>query len=124
MKLYEVISLQDFCNSVKDKNLPIKVAYKITQLMLQVEKESQFYSTEMKKIIDQYAQKKDGELVYTDDMTSIKIKAGFEEECAQKILELREFEVDLSAHSFSLNEISFLEITPAQLTYMMPLIKN
>lgn len=124
MKMYEVLALQSFYTSVQDKKMPIKTTYKLSRLASRVEKEIEFYSKEFAKIVDAYALKENGELVYSEDMTSIKIIPGKEDECSDKIMELKELEVDLSDFEFSLEEFENLELTLAEMSSILPLVKD
>lgn len=124
MKMYEVLALQNFYSSIHDKKLPIKTAYKLSRLAKRAEEESQFYQSQFQKIIDEYALKENGQLVYSEDMTSIKIIPGKEDECAAKLTELRELEVDMKDFEFSIEEFENLELTIAQMSSILPLIKN
>lgn len=124
MKLFEVLELQNFYSLIKDAKLPIKTTYKLTRLMRQVEQEIQFYQTEFAKIVEEYALKENGQYVYSDDMTSIKIITGKEEECGNKILELKNLDVDLSDFSFSIDEFEGLDLTISQLNSIIPLITD
>lgn len=124
MKMYEVLALQNFYISVQDKKMPIKTTYKLSRLASRVEKEIEFYSKEFAKIVDAYALKENGELVYSEDMTSIKIIPGKEDECSDKIMELKDLEVDLSGFEFSLEEFENLELTLAEMSSILPLVKD
>lgn len=124
MKLFEVLELQNFYSLIKDAKLPIRTTYKLTRLMRQVEQEIQFYQTEFAKIVEEYALKENGQYVYSDDMASIKIIAGKEEECGNKILELKNLDVDLSDFSFSIDEFEGLDLTISQLNSIIPLITD
>lgn len=124
MKMYEVLALQNFYTSVQDKKMPIKTTYKLSRLASRVEKEIEFYSKEFAKIVDAYALKENGELVYSEDMTSIKIIPGKEDECSDKIMELKDLEVDLSDFEFSLEEFENLELTLAEMSSILPLVKD
>lgn len=124
MKLYEVLSIQNFYNLVQDAKLPIKTIYKLTRLMRRVEEETRFYQTEFAKIVDEYARKENGELVYSDDMTSIKIIEGKEDECSAKIIELKNLEIDLSEFKFSIEEFEKLELSINDMYGILPLITD
>ena len=63
MKMYEVLALQNFYASVQDKKMPIKTTYKLSRLARRAEEESQFYQKEFARIVDEYAQKQNGELL-------------------------------------------------------------
>lgn len=124
MKMYEALALQNFYTSVHDKKMPIKTAYKLSRLAKRAEEELQFYQKEFTRIVDEYAMKENGQLIYSDDMTSIKIIPGKEDECSAKIIELKELEVDFSEFEFTLNEFDSLELTLAEMSSILPLIKD
>ena len=124
MKMYEALTLQNFYTSVQDKKMPIKTAYKLSRLAKRVEEELQFYQKEFARIVDEYAMKENGQLIYSDDMTSIKIIPVKEDECSAKIMELKELEVDLSGFEFTLDEFDSLELTLAEMSSILPLIKD
>lgn len=124
MKLYEVLSLQGFYNTIKDKKLPIKTTYKLSKLMRRAEEESQFYSAEFAKIVNLYAKKENGELIYSQDGTSIEIIPGKENECNEKILELQNLEVNLDEFSFELEEFEGVDVTLSEMQGILPLIKD
>ncbi len=124
MKLYEVLSIQNFYNLIMNAKLPIKTTYKLTRLMRRVEEEVQFYQTEFAKIVDEYALKENGQLVYSEDMTSIKIIEGKEEECSAKIAELKNLEIDLSDFKFSIEEFDKLELSISDMYGILPLITD
>ena len=124
MKLYEVLSIQNFYNLIVNATLPIKTTYKLTRLMRRVEEETQFYRNEFAKIVDEYAVKENGQLVYSEDMTSIKIIEGKEDECSAKISELKNLEIDLSEFKFSIEEFEKLELSVSDMYGILPLITD
>lgn len=121
MKMYEVLALQDFCVLTQDKKLPIKTAYKISRLNRCVEEEIQFYQKEFTKIINEYGLRENGQLVYSEDRTSIKIIPGKEDECSKKFIELRELELDININ-FTIEELENLDLTVSQMNAILPLI--
>lgn len=124
MKLYEILSMENFYSSIQNTQLPIKTTYKLTRLMRRIEEEAQFYQSTFAKIVDEYAFKENGQIVYSDDKTSIKIIEGKEDECNSKILELRNLEIDMSDFEFSIEEFSNLNLTINQMNSIYPLIKD
>lgn len=124
MKMYEVLSLQEFYVAVKDKKLPLKTAYKLSRLMKRVEEEIQFYNQEFNKILDEYAKKENNNFVFSKDGTSIEIIPGKEEECNNKIIELKTLEVDLNNFSFTLDEFDGIDLTISEMNSLLPLIKD
>ena len=124
MKMYEILAVQDFYPSIQDQKLPIKTAYKLTRLGRRIEEELDFYQREFQRIINDYAQKENGQLVYSDDRTSIKIIPGKEEECTQKIAELRNLEISLNEFNFDIDEFSNINLTISQMNSILPFINN
>lgn len=124
MKMSEILELQNFYLTIKDTKLPLKTAYKLTRLMRRVAQETEFYANEFSKIVDEYGKKENGQLVYTEDQTSIQIIPGKEIECNIKINELRDLEVDLSEFVFTIEEFEGIDLTLNQMNILLPLIKN
>ena len=124
MKMYEALALQNFYTSVHDKKMPIKTAYKLSRLAKRVEEEAQFYQKEFARIVNEYALKENGQLVYSEDMASIKVIPGKEEECNEKVVELKELEVDFSQFEFAIEEFEAFELTLAEMSSILPLIKD
>ena len=124
MKMYEVLALQNFYASVQDKKMPVKTAYKLSRLARKAEEEVQFYQKEFGRIVNEYALRENGQLVYSDDMTSIKIIPGKEDECNEKIIELKELEIDLAGIEFTIEELENLELTLAEMSAIFSLIKD
>lgn len=124
MKMYEALALPNFYASVQDKKMPIKTAYKLSRLAKRAEEEIKFYQKEFMRIIDEYALKENGQLIYSEDMASIKIIPGKEDECNAKITELKDLEIDFSSFEFSLDEFESLELTLAEMSSILPLIKD
>ena len=124
MKMYEVLALQNFYTSIHNKRMPIKTTYKLSRLAQRAEEEAEFYKKEFSHIIEDYALKENGQIVYSEDMASIKILPGKEDECAEKLTELRNLEVDLTGFEFSIEEFENLELTITEMSAILPLIKD
>lgn len=124
MKMYEILAVQDFYPSIQNQKLPVKTAYKLTRLGRRIGEELDFYQKEFQHILDDYAQKENGQLIYSDDMASIKIIPGKEDECAQKINELRNLDVDLDDFSFGINEFDGINLTISQMNSILPFINE
>ena len=124
MKMYEVITLQDFYAIVQEIKMPIKTTYKLTRLMRRVEEEIQFYQKEFNSILSEFALKENGSFVYSNDNTSIKIIPGKEEECAKRISDLRDLDVSLDEFQFNIEEFENLNLTISQMNSILPLIKD
>jgi len=81
----------------------------------------------MSKIIQTYAKTEAGKIVYSQDGNSIIIIPGKEEECNEKIFELKNLDVHIDGVSFTFDElenIEGLQLTVAEMTCLYPLIEN
>lgn len=125
MKMYEVIELSNFYNTIKTIKMPLKTTYKFSRLMRQVEKEMAFYTEEFQKLIQTYAKtNEDGSYCFSPDGQSIEIIDGKQAECNIKINELRGLEVNIEDIKFSLNELENLDLSISELSCLMPLIED
>lgn len=127
MKMYEIIELAGLYGKIKDCKMPLKTSYKFSRLMRQIEKEQVFFQEEMTKIIQSYAKIENGKIVYSQDGTSIIIIPGKEQECNDKIYELKNLDVNIEEVAFSFEELENIEgltLTVAEMTCLYPLIEN
>lgn len=124
MKMYEVLELPKFYESIKDIKLPLKTTYKFTKLLKQAEDELNFYQSKFNEIIEEYGVKENGKYKLTDDGTSIVIINGKEKECNEKIYELRNLEVKFPDIKFSIEELSVLNLTISELSCLISLIED
>lgn len=125
MKMFEVIELSNLYNSIKDNKMPLKTAYKFTTLMRKAEIELKFYQSEFTKIVEEYGQKDEtGQYIFSEDGQSITILPGKEGECNERLLELRNLDVEVGDISFTIDELENFNLTIAELNCLMPLIKE
>lgn len=125
MKMFEVIELSNLYNSIKDNKMPLKTAYKFTTLMRKAETELKFYQSEFAKIVEEYGQKDEaGQYIFSEDGQSITILPGKEAECNERLLELRNLDVEVDNISFTIDELENFNLTIAELNCLMPLIKE
>lgn len=125
MKMFEIIELSNLYSSIKDNKMPLKTAYKFTTLMRKAETELKFYQSEFAKIVEEYGQKDEaGQYIFSEDGQSITILPGKESECNERLLELRNLDVEVNNISFTIDELENFNLTIAELNCLMPLIKE
>ena len=124
MKMYEVLDLQTLYGSIANIKLPLKTTYKFARLMKRIEIELTFYQEKFREIVEEYGVKENGEYKFTADGSSIEIIAGKEMECNQKIMELRNLEVQIDDIKFSIEELDSLNVSIAELSCLMSLIED
>lgn len=124
MRMYEAISFGNLYAQIKDAKLPLKTAYKFSKLTRLLEKELTFYQEEFAKIVDVYANKnEDGKPIYIDGET-IEIVPGKEKECADKVYELRNLEIQIDGISFTIQELEALSLSIEEISCIISLIED
>lgn len=124
MTLHQTEQLFTTLSSLAKTSMPIRLAYKITKLLNQIEKDYNFYIEETKKIIIKYAERDEqGQLISTEN-GSITLQKNLISEAEKELLELSEIEVDLPSISFTLDELETLNITPSDLQSLLPFIEE
>lgn len=124
MKMYEILELPRFYESIKDTKLPLKTTYKFTKLLKQAEEELAFYQTKFNEIISEYGVKENGQYKLTADGSSVVIIPGKENDCNEKVYELRNLDVEIPGIKFSIDELSALDVTISELSCLMSLIED
>ena len=122
MKLYQILNLPHVYETILEKNLPFSLAYKLNKLAEAVNKELEFYHNSMTKLIDEYAEKENGQPVFLEN-GDIKIFPEKITECQQRINELQNVEITIDV-SFTPAELEPLEMSIKDLQNLMPFIKE
>ena len=122
MKLYQILNLPHVYETILEKNLPFSLAYKLNKLAEAVNKELEFYRNSMTKLIDEYAEKENGQPVSLEN-GDIKIIPEKITECHKRINELQNVEITIDV-SFTPEELEPLEMSIKDLQNLMPFIKE
>jgi hypothetical protein len=123
MKLFQIDSLKNTLNILSQKELSFKLAYKISTLTDQIEKDSEFFRNKFRDIILKYAERdQEGEVIFDGDNVKIRQK---DIPAAEKELdELNNVETTETNIFFTIDEFEGLEIKPSELTGLLPFIKE
>lgn len=123
MKLSLVENLYTIIKSFQEKEMPIKLSYKFSKIFDSIESDYQFFFTQLRKILDKYAEKdENGEFIQNDGHIPFK-KDCFE--LAEKALnDLYETEITLPKITFTLDELEGLDIKPYELRALLPFIEE
>lgn len=119
------IELQNLLGRLRNEKISIKTAYKFNKVVDILEKELNFYTKQLSKIIDKYALKdENGRPVLSEDKTSIQIKEDKIEDCQREMNELSTITFDINDISFTLEELGNINLTILETRILMPLIKE
>ena len=124
MKITEVLELYNFCLTFKSKKMPIRTTYKFTKLVTQIEPEVNFYREKFQEIIKEYAIIENDTYKFSEDGKSILVKDCFKEECANKINELQNLDIDLSNFKFSIDDLGDIDLSMDEMRILLPIIAD
>lgn len=123
MKLSQIDSLKNTLNILSQKELSFKLAYKISTLTDQIEKDSEFFRNKFRDIILKYAERdQEGEVVF--DGENVKIRQKDIPAAEKELDELNNVETTETNLFFTIDEFEGLEIKPSELTGLLPFIKE
>lgn len=119
----DLIPLERLLSSIKDKQFSIQTQYKFLKINKIIRDELGVVEEQRRMILNSYAEfDEKGRLILGPD-GGIKIKSECIEECAQKMVELNELEIQMPDIYFSLDELEPIGLTLGQLELLEPFIK-
>lgn len=123
MKLSQIDPLKETLLSISQKELPFRLAYKISKLSEKIEKDYLFFTEEVQKIIVKYAERDEkGEIAFEGN--NVKIQRDLIEQAEKDLQELDEVEIEQIDVFFTLDELENLNIKPLEVSALMPFIKE
>lgn len=109
MKNKEIVTFLNTCAGLKQKHLPVRLAYAIKKNITAVQEAAAAYTAEREDLISRYAQKDDsGENLMEDDHYIIEDKNGFEKD----IVELLDIETEVEIHTVSISVVEKCDDDP------------
>lgn len=110
--LSEIINFPLFYNQVKESRLPIRTAYKLSQLKKEIDFHLNFYRENLYSIISEYGVKDEqGQLQKTFSGDGFQIRPEFRDLCSKEIEELLNLRIELPEIYFKLEEFDGIELT-------------
>ena len=123
MKLSQIEPLKETLLNISQKELPFRLAYKVSKLSEKIEKDYLFFTEEVQKIIIKYAERDEkGEIAFEGN--NVKIQRDLIEQAEKDLKELDEVETEEINVSFTLDELESLNIKPLEVSALMPFIKE
>lgn len=124
MKLIEVTNLQKILPSFLEKEMPIRLSYKITKLSVAIQTENEFFITKLREIVNKYAEKDEQGNPIQQENGNILIQKDFIDLANKEVDALNNLEVTLPDISFTLDELDTLDVKPSDLMALLPFIKE
>lgn len=124
IKMSEVLVLNNLYDRIKTQSTSIKTTYKLSKLFKAIQEENEFYTSELNKIIAEYAEHdENGNPVFLEG-GGIKVKEGFAQTTKEKLNELWELNVELPDVQFTLDELDAISLTVEEFNPLLPFIKE
>ena len=124
MKLSQILAMIPSIKKIMEKELPFSLSYKFSKLIDILNKNEEWYHSEMQKLVEKYAERDKNNNIKQDENSNIILQRDKQPEFYQKIDELVDIEVDDKLPEFVIDELKDITISPADLHKLMPLIKE
>lgn len=109
MKNKEIVTFLNTCTGLKQKHLPVRLAYAIKKNISAVQEAAAAYSAEREELINRYAKKDDsGNPVIENDCYVMEDKAGFTKDMS----DLLDIETEVEIHTVSLAAVEKCDDDP------------
>lgn len=123
MKLMEIVKVYDLKPLISELIMPARTAYKFSKLFKKAAEEKDFYTEELQKLIDEYAEHdENGKAIEAQD--GIQLKKESLNEFQLKLNDLWNLEIDYDGILFSLDELDNVKLTVEQFDFLLPFIKE
>lgn len=120
----KVLTFQQLWPKMKDQVMPIQLAYKLSRLYDSVNNNARFYSTELNKIISEYAERdEEGNMVQAKEGNGIQLQKAYISKAETAINELLNLMVDVPDISFTLDELKDIKLSLEEFEVLLPFIK-
>ena len=124
MKLIDLINFPKFYNLVKHDTLSFKLAYKLSALNKKAEETISFYQEQINKILNDFAERdSEGNYVLTEDGDGVKIQQEHRALCNSLLNDLQNMPIEDVSIFFTFEELENLNITPENISPIIPFIK-
>lgn len=123
MKLMSLEPLMEALNNLSQKELPIKISYKISVAVKKLSIEYELFLSKRRELAEKYAKEKDDQgKAKIEENGTIKIDLTKRELFHREMKELLEVEIELPIKEIHLDELGDVEITPIDIAKLEPLI--
>ena len=125
LKINQINNFPTVYEKLKTKKLPFKISYKFAMLANEIQKNIEFYQEQFRSLIAQYGKRnEEGSLVFSDNGEQVIIEESLINEAQTRLVELNDLEINLTDIFFSSNELENIELTPEEISVILPFIKE
>lgn len=123
MKLYNLLQIRTTLNAHTKDTMSTMLAYKIMKFIKSTEAEENFYNEKIQEILLKYGAK-DENGNYIKSENGIKIIDDKVDDCHKEVNELAATEVEVPAITFTIDKLSQINLTVAELYTLDEIIQN
>lgn len=126
LNLLEVNEMNKTIQNLSSKKIPLKGAFKLSQISNMINEHIKFYSEKFAKIVEEYSKKdENGTPMLDESKTNILIQEDKIEDCKKAIDELNQLEVDIDdKFTITLNDLGDIECTIQDLQGLSPILRE
>ena len=125
IKMYQALSIISIYERIRETKVSAKIAYKFNKLRNTLISDTDFYRTELNKIIEQYGERdENGSLIPLDYGGGIKIKSENVLTAQKEINELDNLEIDAPNIKFTIDELDGLQLSIEDFNRILPFIEE
>ena len=123
LKMYQITDFPTFFEKVKNQKMSFKTSYKLTLLANKVQEHIDYYQEQFRNLLLEYSKKdENGNPLPTEDGQGVLLVEETMNEAYQKLGELRELDVEVPDSKFSPDDFGDVELSPMEMTIIMPFI--
>ena len=123
LKMYQLTDFPAFFEKVKNQKMSFKTSYKLTLLAQEIQKHIDYYQEQFRNLLLTYSKKDENDNpVPTEDGQGVLLVEETMNEAYQKLGELRELDVEVPDSKFSPDDFGDVELSPMEMTIIMPFI--
>ena len=120
MKIIDSFNFVNFYNKIKNQSMPISTAYRLSKLYNQLADDAKFYSEKLRETVQKYAElDENGNIVYTEDGSNIKLKKDSVEECNKELDNLNNLDSTVSFDAISIDMLNTISVAPSDIDNIM-----
>lgn len=112
IKLGSLDGIMVSLKNVVSKDIPIKVSYRLSKLIKQIEDEYKTFTIQRNKIIEKYGEKDEKNNLVKASDHSIAIKPGLVDECKKDFDELNSIECEIDFSPVSIELLGDIQVKP------------
>ena len=123
MKYSKIEILYTTLAELSNKEMPIKISYRIAKILDALGGEYDFYRKKIQNILQKYGEKDDeGQLIIKDNQVPF-IKE-YADAAAKELEELQDIDINLPDVKINISELEDIKLTPLQVNALKPFIEE